>query len=298
MLPDATAAHYRAQQRLTLATIAAVRAQWRRMGNDYDASWARIGPNVLTLVTAAQLSAARSSVEYVPAVLDELGIDPTPVAEVSPRAFAGIASDGRPLDSLLTYATVVAKARGLDAGGKFLDRAVQTQVADARRVSAGVGITVRPKVTGYVRMLNPPSCGRCAILAGRHYRWSAGFRRHDFCDCTHIPANEDVAGDLTTDPTAYFKSLSAADQDKHFGAASARAIRDGADMNQVVNADRSMYTAGGRKFTREGVTKRGVAGKRLGTSTKGIRLTPEQVYADAVDREDALRLLKRFAYIL
>src|SRR5690348_18342012 len=37
-------------------------------------------------------------------------------------------------------------------------------------------------------LLNPPSCQRCAILAGRWYRWSQGFLRHPRCDCVNLPA--------------------------------------------------------------------------------------------------------------
>src|SRR5690606_6034504 len=43
-----------------------------------------------------------------------------------------------------------------------------------------------------------------------------------------------------------------------FTKADQRAIADGASMESVVNAHRGMYTAGGRKFTTEGTTKRGL----------------------------------------
>src|SRR5699024_3123647 len=92
-----------------------------------------------------------------------------------------------------------------------------------------------PQVTGYVRMINPPSCDRCAILAGKRYLWNEGFLRHPNCDCIHIPASENVAGDFRTDPYEYFKSLSESEQDRIFGKANAEAIRDGADIFQVTN---------------------------------------------------------------
>jgi hypothetical protein len=134
------------------------------------------------------------------------------------------------------------------------------------------------------------TCDRCLILAGRVYRWNAGFQRHPRCDCRHIPATEDVAGDLTTDPKAAFEAMPAAEQERVFGKAGAEAIRDGADMARVVNARRGMYTAGGRLFTREATTRRGT-GRR-------VRLMPEQIYREAEgNRGEAIRLLRLHGYI-
>ena len=81
--------------------------------------------------------------------------------------------------------------------------------------------------------------------------------------------------------------MTAAEQDQAFGKAGGQVIRDGADMNRVVNARRGMQTAAdGRLYTAE------VVGKRP-------RLMPEQIYREAQgDRDEALRLLKRFSYIL
>src|SRR5690606_6627480 len=104
------------------------------------------------------------------------------------------------------------------------------------------------QASGYVRMVNPPCCPRCAILAGRWYRWSAGFQRHPRCDCVHIPSRESVAGDLRTDPEALFRE----GKIRGLTEAETQAIRDGADMARVVNVKRSgIYTAGGRRYTRE-----------------------------------------------
>src|SRR5690606_41067797 len=96
-----------------------------------------------------------------------------------------------------------------------LERIAATQVADAGRVATGLGVVARPGI-GYVRMLQPPSCSRCAILAGRIYRRNAGFLRHPLCDCIHIPTTEAAGRDLTTDPRAYFDSLTKEQQDRIF----------------------------------------------------------------------------------
>lgn len=113
------------------------------------------------------------------------------------------------------------------------------------------------------------------------------------CDCISIPAAENIAGDLVTSPKAYFASLSPADQNRIFTNAGAEAIRDGADIGQVVNARRkgAMYTAGGRNFTTESTSRRG--------TSPGVRPMPEQLYADAKgDRDQAIELLKKFGYLL
>jgi hypothetical protein len=129
------------------------------------------------------------------------------------------------------------------------------------------------------------------ILAGRFYRYSSGFERHPQCDCVNIPTREDVAGDYTTDPKLAFeqgrvKGLSRADE---------QAIRDGADMSQVVNAHSGMYIAGHRKLTRSGTTRSGTAGRRLGGATREM---PEQIYRDATSRDNALELLRQHGYLL
>ncbi|MFI2664871.1 hypothetical protein [Micromonospora carbonacea] len=107
------------------------------------------------------------------------------------------------------------------------------------------------------------------------------------CDCVHIPAREDSADDLRTDPKKYFASLSAAEQDRLFTVGGAEAIRAGADIAQVVNARKGMYEAGGRQFTRTGTRRR-----------KRPRLMPEQILREAGgDRAEALRLLKLHNYL-
>jgi hypothetical protein len=102
---------------------------------------------------------------------------------------------------------------------------------------------------------------------------------------------EDTSGDFRTDPGEAFrerrvKGLSKADE---------QAIQDGADMSQVVNARRGMSVAGGRKMTREGVTRRGFAGSRLQGRQ---RLMPEELYRQAVNRDDAIRLLRLHGYLI
>lgn len=294
--PDASLAFYRRQQRLSVLTVAAARRSWDRLGRG---SWDAIVPQLALLVTAAQLNSARAGAAYAADVLDELNLDADPVARVIPGTLAGIASDGRDLAVLMslplrTTRYLINNGRtdsdALAVGRNSLDRIVQTQVADAGRSAVSVATAVRPKITVYTRMLNPPSCSRCAILAGRVYRWSAGFDRHPRCDCQMIPSTEDVAGDLRTDPLAAIK----ANQVTGISASDRRAIvEDGADLNQVLGARRGMSVAqvGKQKFK---VTNAG----RGGRGRKATRLRPESIYQLANgNRAESLRLLKLNGYI-
>lgn len=155
---------------------------------------------------------------------------------------------------------------------------------------------------GWIRMLSPPSCGRCAVLAGRWYGWNEGFQRHPNCDCRHIPAIEADGADMTTDPRVYFDSLSRAEQDALFGTGAAEAIRNGADIAQVINAQNregGSYTVDGRQYTREGVTRKGYYGGTEAGRARRRRPTPVQIYRDARgDRDEAVRLLTEFGYIV
>jgi hypothetical protein len=292
--------------------------QWRHVDQgDIAGSWAVLLLPLLAELTAAQETAATSAEAYLAAVLAAQGITPDIAGLINPAAFAGIASDGRPLASLLAQPATVAKValsrgatvrRALAAGQASAQIIARLQVTDAGRVADGVALTATRAVPGYVRMLNPPSCSRCVVLAGRVYEWNAGFDRHPHCDCVHVPAAEDVAGDLRTDPRAHFDSLSVAEQDRIFTQAGAAAIRDGADINRVVNARRGMETAaraaggrGGRLIRRrvfgrdlfvttEAVTRRGV--------NRPVRLMPESIYEIAGnDRAEAVRLLRAHGYI-
>lgn len=302
----AAVAQARYDEQLAIALVAsrAARAAWDDVDrNDLLSSWLRLMlARVLVPVRGAQLLAARGARPYVARVLAaQVRLhgrpEPAPVARVVPEQLAATAADGRSMETLLYQPAVTAvRARAAgrspsDAhviGAVQLDMIVRSEVADAGRVATGVQVAATPTV-GYVRMLNPPSCSRCAILAGRFYRWNTGFQRHPRCDCIHIPVTEDVADDLVTDPRAYFDSLSADEQRRIFTNAGAEAIRDGADIAQVVNARRGMYSAGGRRLTREGTRRRGA---------RRTRLMPEQIYIEARGgRDEALRLLNLHGYI-
>ena len=253
------------------------------MGDDLDASWARVGPRVALLTASAQAGAARSGDDYVAAVLEEQGRAPKVEARTNPRGLVGVASDGRSLDGLLYSAVIEARSAKVESlserlrvGGLWLGQIVQTQVSDAARDAAKVAMAVRPGVK-YVRMVNPPCCQRCAVLAGRFYKVE-GFLRHPRCDCFMIPST-------VAQPNGFGQSVEPGDI-KDLTKAQRRAIDEGADMNRVINSHRA------GKRSKDGLTTTEAAGRKRG------RLTPEGIYRRAGDdRDKALRLLKEHGYL-
>lgn len=184
-----------------------------------------------------------------------------------------------------------------------IEQLVASEVADAGRTASQTEFVARPDWQNYVRMLNPPSCPRCAILAGRIYRDLDAFQRHPGCDCVMVPVRDwesaHDAGLVVSARDAFeqgqIRGLSKADE---------QAIRDGADISQVVNAAQGTATADvfGRraKTTTSSTTKR--AAWRRANPTRLVRLRPEAIYqiVDAEyggDHEQAVRLLRIYGYI-
>lgn len=344
--------HYRERRELVEATADFAGDAWRSVtAADLVGSWQEASAPLLVALSGAQLAAAQTADAYLDTVLTEQDIDPDAEGETYSRGLAGVASDGRDLDTLLDQpmiATLAAIADGatislaLAAGYATLDMIVRSQVADAGRVADQVAMTARPRAGGYVRMVVGKTCSRCIVLAGKFYRYNAGFDRHFRCDCVHIPTREALSDDIRLSPRGTFESMSRDEQDKVFTKAGAEAIRLGADPAQVVNARRgaagltpagARITAAEAKLLRdgkqigrlrtvnvygqqvfvttEGTTTRGVAGRRLGANETGVkvdgqryrrsrtpRLMPESILqAAGGNRDEAIRLLKRFGYL-
>lgn len=318
-VPAAVASQYKASQRLqSQAALAARRAWGQVQSGSISESWEAIlrASGLIAAVSAGQLANATAGASYSADSLAQQGLYEPPEAFVDPAGFSGIAADGRSLEGLLYSTAPYVKtligggmdvATAMGAGAKHVQMLAKTTVADAGRGAAGVDIASRRGV-GYVRMLNPPSCSRCSVLAGKFYRWNAGFRRHPGCDCVHVASTDKAVNGgksegLVHDPYEYFQGLSEAEQDKLYTKAGAQAIRDGADLFQVVNSRRGMTYAGVSKDgsrrgqlivdarTSEGTSRRGNFG-RTG------RLTPDAIYAQNLSRADTLKLLESNGYIL
>lgn len=303
VVPEAAVAHYREMLRIQALALVAGRRAWRRVEPTFIAeSWTEAVRALEPVVVAAQTRAAAAGASYGALTLAQQGSWVAPEAFIDPDAFSGYAADGRSLSGLLMSPAYSSKTfigngasptQALKMGRASLDTLLRTVVADAGRQAAGVDITSRPN-TGYVRMLNPPSCVRCLALAGRFYKHNDGFQRHKGCDCIHVPS---AAGStkgardegLIDDPKAYWDSLSTAEQNKAAGFSNAQAIRDGADINRVVNSTRGRSGL----TTTEGTGRKGFA-----ANVRGQRLTPEGIYRQASSREEALGLLERHGYVI
>jgi len=284
---------YQAQQAITGTTVAAVRKLWSGLGDDFSQQWDDgASAQIQTVLQAGRSAAVVTALPYTAAALAEQGESFDADGQVDSTAFVRSAPSGVPVDAVVSAPIIEAKllvGQGMSgrealqrAGSKMVGIAL-TMLADTRRSVYQADITQRPRVAGYVRKLNPPSCSRCAILAGRFYRWNAGFQRHPRCDCQHVPVRSaEAAKGLTTDPYEYFNSLSPEDQEKIFGNNQAKAIRDGADIYRVENVRmRGLSTANG-------------TGPNKWKST----MTVEDIYKTAGnDREAAIGLLKQQGYI-
>lgn len=219
-----------------------------------------VGAAVLTVqqhqaAQASQVSAAGT------AMLAEQGIVERPTAVVNALAFT-------------TATDTLAQMLDTDVRWEF-DRIVAALVQDAGRTAQSVDMASRAHVQ-HVRHLTPPSCSRCAVLAGRVYRYSEGFQRHPGCDCVMVPVTV-ASPDLIYDPAQMAKDGQVTGLSK----ADMRALDDGADFNQIVNA----------RLRKGGVRDSGEILRR------GDRLTPAGIYARAGSREEAVDLLRRYGYL-
>jgi hypothetical protein len=317
-------ARYDETTSVTRGVLEAVQGLWRDATPDriLSAMQGETGRQILNAVLAGQLSVAQGAQSFVTSVMMSQGAAFGPLGRLVPGSLAGLASDGRSLATLL-YLPAVTSAQGIAAGMTAEDAAilglnqmakfVATTLADTSRAATSVAMAAEPRCVSYVRTVRLPACSRCIILAGRQYSYSEGFKRHPGCDCGMEPMS-DEEWRKSASPEDLFKQMSPEQQDKAFGKAGADALRNGADIGQVVNARRGMATAtNGKKVTTEGTTKRGIGGKALvrngaelekqaGKKYRRVgeaRLMPEQILKNAHgDRELQIKLLKKHGYIV
>lgn len=310
--------HYEGQRRIGLAALAAV----RRL---FASNQRPTIPQIAATASGYQLASATLATRTIAGFADDRQ------ALTIAQAFMGVSSYGFPLtepivatiDRRVPAPAVPIPDPWWDDATKFMadiESLILSEVADAGRTASQVEFVSRPDWENYVRMLNPPSCARCAILAGRIYRDLDAFDRHPLCDCVMVPVQSwqaaHDAGLISSFEDAFQKgqiggNRTAADGSKRFepglSKADMQAIADGATPHEVVNATRGLNAPGitaalrtevfGRKVkaTTEGTTKR--ARWRKANPTRLVRLRPESIYEFAADREDAIRLLKLYGYI-
>lgn len=296
--------HYTTQKSIVASAVARALAETRRAVQTQD-------PRPLTgILMGYQLLAAQKAVAAIAAEVagvpfDVMGDLPRGVQPVTlPAAFIGVTADGNKLDNYVA-AVLADMAAELENGALFRDlmwemeQLVASEVADAGRSAAGVEIWNAPLWDNYVRVLNPPSCADCVILAGRIYKDNEGFDRHPNCDCEHWPVetwgDAEAAGLVTSPMDAFDRGLVTG-----LTQAEEAAIRAGADISAVINSRRGKrkVTVGGQrlKITTAGTTRR--AAWRKNHPNLPYRLRPESIYKIAgEDRAELLRLLKVYGYI-
>lgn len=286
--------HYEQQRNIAALAVRVIRRMFERRASMVE---------IASTTAAYQLASATASTRSVAGFAE----DASPLTAAS--AFIGVSSHGFPISEpiIATIDRIVpAPLEPLpnawwDDASKFIDEVSQliaSEVQDAGRSASQVEFVARPEWTNYVRMLNPPSCGRCAILAGRIYKDLDAFQRHPLCDCVMVPVTswQDAHDEgLVSSPQAAFD----VGQVRGLSEADTQAIHDGADITTVVNAAQGIATADvfGRrvKATTYGTTKR--AAWRKANPTRLVRLRPESIYETATDREDAIRLLRIYGYL-
>lgn len=217
---------------------------------------------VAGVVATHQITAATAAQPATASILSEQGIEEAAQAILNSLAFTTDAN------------MFVAMAEQAKTDFEF-DRLVAGLVADAGRAADQVAVAVTPNI-GYVRYLSPPSCSRCAVLAGRVYRYSTGFLRHPGCDCTMVPTTLANPA-FHHDPVELLR----AGQVQGLSKADARAVHDGADLGQVVNirSSKAGLAVAGRVLVRRG------------------RPTPEGIYQAATSRDDAIQRLIAAGYV-
>jgi hypothetical protein len=164
---------YRQQQRVSLLGLRQMRKAAPRGSH-----------TVARVLSGYQAAAVQLSLESAPQILREQGI---PLAQSYTVNGALLLSGDR--------SAVLFDNAATDAAFDTLSLAL---IQDAGRTAAAVDMVTRSAVTGYVRTLNGPTCPRCAVLAGRFYRYSQGFQRHPRCDCLMTPTTKAIGPSLIT----------------------------------------------------------------------------------------------------
>lgn len=218
---------------------------------------------VSSVVAKYQVTQAQHGARAVAAMLDEQSLDAAADALLNSAAF--------------TTSVQMLEAMIDEAGDPGFDRLIESVIQDAGRAAEEVAVAVREDI-GHVRYLDPPSCSRCTVLAGRVYRYSTGFLRHPGCDCVMIPttlANREFVRDpVDLARRGLVTGLSKADR--------AAILEHDADFNHVVNvrAKSAGLQEAGRVLARNG------------------KMTPEGIFrAAGDDREAAVEMLANNGYI-
>src|SRR5206468_441367 len=147
----------------------------------------------------------------------------------------------------------------------------------------------------WVRIVNPPCCSRCAVLAGVVYKWNRPNPRHPRCDCFTLPTTVAKGTPLTTDP----RQLVKAGQVTDLTPAQRKRLDDGADLTKVLNESRDtwrqqMAVERARRKAEQDATRR--AAQQWGDGRLATPLPPggiQDFLSHLTSRVDAINAMKR-----
>lgn len=277
----------------------------------WESRWASNLEDAATVVIASQYGALQAGEGSVEAMLDEMGTPVPAQYRVDPSGLAGWATSTWqpgaetliPLRDVLRNLTRTVEVPGFtraekyQAGMDYLERMAHTQVSDAMRFGQFTAMTARNDV-GYVRMVNPPCCSRCAVLSGRFYRYNSGFQRHPGCDCS-----VHVAVDSPSVPEGLVGQDIRPDQITDLTKAERKLLENGGNLGRVLNATRNNASnwyydptwgipKADRRFTTVGTFQ--TSAKKW----KGRRLSPLGIVKLAGDDLEMLRkLMIQYQYV-
>ena len=284
--------------------VAALQRAWAQISptEDFGAAWRTYRPHAVARALRSQHVVATAGALAVPAQLAEQGVYIPSSGIPNVEAFVGMNGDGRLFEEALDGAPIRARAlmkkgapatEALSTARQYVAAVTVTMLADTARAVMQTQLSTRVGMV-YVRQVEAGACSRCLILAGKVFRWNEGFLRHPRCKCTHFFTQRSNVEQIAQDPYEMFESMSREQQDRTFGRHNAEAIRDGADIYQVVNSRRGMSPTGVR--TTEGITRH--SAWRRGGGTKPVRLTPQSIYQVSRSKAEALESLREYGYIL
>lgn len=179
--------HYAQQRRIALSVLSAIRKLFAQTPRPAI-------PQIAATTAGYQYASASMSSATIAGFADK-------ESQVLARAFMGVSSHGFSLvepiiatiDRVIPAPVEAIPSPWWTDPQEFmqeLEQLIVSEVQDAGRSASQVEIVAAPDWQNYVRMLTPPSCARCTILAGRIYRDLEAFQRHPQC----FPAGTIVSG--------------------------------------------------------------------------------------------------------
>src|SRR5699024_442074 len=129
----------------------------------------QVGPLMVGLTAAAQLSAAREADDYITAALSELDFPEMP-STLNPPAFAGVTGSGTPLEDLFNESLARsteqverdtrARLATLRSVEPWIDGVATTVIGDTSRAAETAATAQHEQITGFIRAAEPGACSR------------------------------------------------------------------------------------------------------------------------------------------